>query len=280
VLSSAGSLQTLHLEADLVAHFGILDGNADVDALHLDAGGRLWLSFAETEDSSVLSTDSPSLITDGSILFFDPATQSVGVAYTEAEVDQMVSTALGSSSTILDVFGLSQNAQGELYFCVQSPSAHDASIFSEVGGGTLVMAESGFGFSNAIELNAVDVRQTTPSHLVASVSPYQIPAGTVAQIDLYGGAVLQDFVLLLSWSKGDRDLFPGPGFGGLALSVSDPLLLISLSVSWLRGTTDAGGQASISLPPAPLGVATLLYGQPYDLTGRTFGTPFAIELQG
>ena len=78
----------------------IMAQDLDLDAIHLGADGIYWLSFAENEDSNLLDTDIPGVITDGSILFWNSVTEEVGVVAIEALVSTWVSDAIGRGVAI------------------------------------------------------------------------------------------------------------------------------------------------------------------------------------
>ena len=66
----------------------------------------------------------------------------------------------GETLKIGDVLGLAYDAVNTaLLFTVQSPSAYDATVFSDVNGGTLVpgFGEVSLGFANAVELDALSL---------------------------------------------------------------------------------------------------------------------------
>ena len=276
----AGDLQVVILEADVVTAFGISDGNLDVDAYHQAPDGTRWLSFAENENSTLLSGDAPGVIQDGAILRWDPATSSVSVVYTESQVDALVSQALGASRTTTDTLGVSLTSSGDLAFCVQSPSASDASVFSDALGGTELTSELSLGFLTTVEMNALSFTAAPLTPFAADAQPRQVAAGASFQILLSSARPLQGYVVLLSWAKGDAALYPGQGFEGLYLQPLDPLFSLALSSVWLYGVTDGQGQATVTFPSLPGGLRGILYAQIFDLTDWSYGTPVAIDLQG
>jgi hypothetical protein len=277
-VDQTGVLQVALAEDALVSAFGVTDGNLDVDALHWDPQGDVLLSFAEDEDSSVLSTDSVGLITDGSILQYNPASGAVALVYTEADVDQMVTQARGAITTTGDVLALALHSSGELYFSVQSPSSDDATVFSDAAGGTLVLAEAQLGLTNAAELVAMALASMPFVGLQAT--PRAPIAGESVQIIVASAQPSQSCSVLLSWQPASSTTFPGAGFHGLFVDPSDPLFSVGLAMAWTYATTDAAGQATIQVPSVPVGVQGQLFGQVFDWTSATFGTPFVIDLQG
>lgn len=278
-LTADGQILTRVAEATLVAAFGVTDGNLDVDAIHHDGLGGYWLSFAEDEASSLLSTDQAGVITDGSILHYDSVTQFVRADYLEADVDAMVSQALGSAVSVGDVLGLSVDSRGFLAFTVQSPSSDDASVFSIEGGGTVLLSEAALGTTNSAELDALSL-QGRMAFVGTQVEPIQPGPGIGVQIDLHAPGAARRCSVMLSWTRGSANLWPGAGFHGLYLEPSDVLLPLSLIVPWTQATTDGAGRATLTLPPVPVGFQATLFGQVLDWTTGSFGAPFTIELQG
>lgn len=278
-LTAAGGLEIVHSEAALLAAFG-MSGGMDLDALHVGPDGRIYSSFADDEASTLLSTDAPGVVTDGSIVWWDPASQAVGVELREADVDALVSNALGSAVATIDTFGVAMDRNGVISFCVQSPSSDDATVFSSANSGEIVVAESSLGLSGSIEMDALQLTPAPAGFLAARATPRVVPAGQFSTIDLDGPAPNSRAILLLALARGDADAFPFDGFRGLALDPTDPLFLISLGLPWTYVVTDASGHASLDLPVAPPGIALTLIAQPYDLDQHAFGTPIAVEIEG
>jgi len=279
-LAPDGTLAVAWSEAQIVAAFGCTDGGVDLDALHVYADGSMLLSFADDEASSIFSTDAANVITDGSVLFWDPIQGAEAVIYTEGAVDQMITTALGKATTAGDTLSVAVDATGAICFTVQSPSADDATVFSDAGGGSVVMKESALALASTVEIDALDFMPASADFLV-SHAPLRVVDSTQQLVVEVWGAPVHDFVVLLGLGRGDASQFPLPGFQGLALPINDPLLLISLSgVPYLFGQTDASGHGSITLPNAPTGLVITLFAQPFDLDAAVLGTPLAAELTG
>ena len=175
---------------------------------------------------------------------------------------------------------LAAASNGAICFTVQSPSSDDASVFSEVNGGTLLIREADLGFTNAVEADGLDLHVAAPSFLAAHAATRSIQANGVLTVDLYGRPASDRFVLLLGLQRGDADTFPFAGFRGLALAPADPLFTLALSFPWLYGATDASGHGSVVFPPAPPGIVLTLFAQAYDLDTHTIGTPIAVEFEG
>ena len=280
-LASDGTLALERSEAELIAAFGLTDGSMELDGLHVGPDGRIYVSFADDEGSSLLSTDQAGVVTDGSIVWWDPVAATIGVELTEAGVDGCVSNALGRALKTGDTLGIAMDRNGVIAFSVQSPSSDDASAFSAANGGEYVRREADLGFSGSPEIDALELLAGPPGFLSARATPRETPANGVIAVDLDGPPAGHAFVLLLSLSRGDSSRYPFAGFGGLALDPLDPLLLIGLSaMPWTYGFADGAGHGVVVFPPAPAGVQISVFAQPYDFDDHTYGTPIALEFQG
>jgi hypothetical protein len=280
LLGADGTLAVAWSEAQLVAAFGCTDGNVDVDALKVLPDGTLMVSFADNEASSILSTDQANVITDGSVVSWNPATGSVSVILTEGNVDALVSHALGKATATGDTKSITVDSTGELVFTVQSPSSDDATLFSAANNGSVYLAESALGLPSTAEIDAFDFVPATCDFLVSHASSTAIPSTAALSVD-FDGAPNRSFVLLLGLARGDSDAFPVPGFKGLALPVNDPLFLLSLgAVPFLFGTTDASGHGAVDFPNAPAGLVLTVFGQPFDLSEGVLGTPIEVDFTG
>lgn len=277
---SDGTLEAFVSEAQLVAALGLSDGQVDVDGLHVDVNGRIYLSFADDEASSLLSTDAANVVTDGSIVSLDAHLQNAQVELTEAQADAMVTAALGATTKAGDVTGIAMDAQGVLAFSVQSPSADDASVFRVSNGGERILAESALGLTGTVEIDALELQAAPAPFLAGRATPRVVAGGQQLALEVEGEPG-HSFVALLSLGRIDAAAVPGGGFVGLFLDPGDPLFAASLrDFAFTAGTTDAAGRASLLFDAAPPGVAVTLWIQLYDFDGRTFGMPMAIELTG
>jgi len=258
---------------------GCSDGNVDVDAFHLDPDGRLLFSFAEDEASSTLSGDTPGVIADGDVLSWLPGQGPAAFVLLESQVDALVSHALGVATVTGEVKGLTRDpATGSVLFCVQSPTAHDASVFTTDGGGALWTghSESDFGFTAAAELDAL------------AITPYRWPATTVTSEHPQPGETIEvqvhdaepgvPIVLLLALDLGPAQ-FACDGWGGLVLA-PDALFGASLKLLPFRTVVpDAFGQASLG-SVIPLGASPVdLYLQGVSLLApHVAGNPLVVEV--
>lgn len=279
-LAEDGTLALVYSEAQLITAFGLTDGQMDLDGLHVAVDGRFFVSFNDDEASTLLSTDSTGVITDGSIVIWDPARASVSVALTEGQVDALVSNALGKSQKTIDTLGVAMDSNGVLCFSVQSPSSDDATTFRDANGGEIVLAESALGLTGSPEIDALEVVSAPASFLATRVTPRLVAGNVQAQVDL-DGPPNHLLIVTLSLTRGDARRFPGDGFFGLLLDPADPLFSASLAdLPWTFAATDAVGRATIWFDPAPSGIVITVYAQAYDFDGHAWGTPIAVELTG
>ncbi|MCB9899315.1 MAG: hypothetical protein H6825_15020 [Planctomycetes bacterium] len=265
-------------EAEFAAAAGASDGNVDVDAFSLDADGTIWFSFAEDEASAFLSGDQPGSIGDGDVLVW-PAGQSVAqIVYTEAQIDAFVSAALGASTSTVDTRGLARDAAGQLLFVVQSPSAHDASVFTTAGGGALLDGhdEASFGFGADEELDALSVAPSLWPGL--AVSEPRPAAGGSFSFEVWDAEPGAPHVVLMALDLGPSWL-PLAGWGGLVLA-DDALFFASAHLlPSLTVLPDAAGRASLALDvPAAL-TALDVTAQAVCLgAGASASDPLVVEL--
>jgi hypothetical protein len=279
-LAADGTLQLAFAEATIVGWFGLTDGQIDVDGLHFAADGSVLISFADNEASALLSTDTPGVVTDGSVVVWNPASQSASVRVTEAGVDALVTHALGSAATTTDTLGVALDRNGVLVFSVQSPTSHDASLFRDANGGEVALAEAALGLAGGPEIDALDLLDPAAEFLAARMASRFVAGGQQAVMEV-DGAAHHIFVVTLSLARFDAALFPADGFQGLLLDPTDPLFAASLAdLGWTYATTDAAGHVSVLFEPAPPGVIVTVMVQAYDLDGHAFGAPLAIELTG
>lgn len=206
-------------ESHFVGLVGASDGEIDVDAVHVDDDGSLLFSLAENEDSTLLSGDAAGVVADGAILSWSPGDAAATILFTESEVDGLVSAALGAATSIGDVKGLARDpGNGAVLFSVQSPSAHDASVFTTAGGGTLWSGheEADFGYEGAAEHDALTIaRSAFPSLTVSSSRPQ---ADETLVVTLQGAQPGQAWILLAALGVEDTPSLGLDGWGGLVLA--------------------------------------------------------------
>lgn len=247
-----GGLQILIPEIAFVDAAGASDGNVDLDALQVDADGTLLFSFADNEVSTVLSGDVAGQIKDGDVLSWMPGTSQAAMVYTEAQVDGLVSQALGATILTTDTGGLARDpVTGQLLFSVLSPTPNDASVFSEAGGGSLLAghAEADFGFTGAPELDALCVAVSSfPALTTSSGNP---AAGAQLAFTLRGAQPGHPHVILAALDV-DPVGIPLGGWGRFVLADDLLLGLTASSASHYVAMPDASGTGALLsvVPPA------------------------------
>jgi len=272
-------LQVSIPEDDFVVATGASDGNVDLDALQIDPDGRILFSFADNENSTLLSGDVPGQIKDGDVLSWMPGTPQAEIVYTESQIDALVSHALGFAVTTTDTSGLARDpVTGSLLFSVLSPTSDDASVFSVAGGGSLVAghAEADFGFTGSPELDALTVAVSDfPALTTSSGNP---GAGTMLTFTLRGAQPNHPHVILAALGL-DRSGFALGGWGGFALQ-NDLLLGLTLSTASFYVTVpDATGTGTLlsvvppSLPPVDVVMQAIAPGAP-----AVASNPLVLEL--
>lgn len=270
--------EVVYPEELFVVVCGALDENVDVDAVQLDADGTLYFSFSEDEDSSLLSGDDPGLIRDGDVLRWPEGATQAEIHLTESEIDALVSAALGSSETTGEVKGLARDPfSGALLFSVQSPSAHDASVFSTDGGGTLLagFAESDLQFLDSEELDALSVRGAAfPALRPQALQPN---AGEELVVELFGAEPGAVQLLLIAFDHA-APWMSTEGWGGLVLA-DDAMFAHAVMVSGaLLRTADGGGHAQWSFDVPPSFPALDVSAQCFELgTGVRASNPILVE---
>jgi hypothetical protein len=252
-----GGLSVFRSEADLIAASGATDGNVDVDAFQLDADGTILFSFGDNEASAFLSGDDPGVVKDGDVLAWLPGAPTAQVLLTEAQVNAMVTQALGSTSAVstTDTLSLARDPQtGAVLFSVASPTASDATVFSTALGGSSLEghAEGDFGFTTAPELDALSV---AASHFVAlTTSSSKPPAGGSVTLGLSAAEPgVPHFVLAAMGSAPAKPALAGWGGFVLAqdalLAASWGLTTVLLIVPDAAGSGSLGSDVPAGLPP-------------------------------
>lgn len=261
---------------------GASDGNVDVDAFSVAPTGHIYFSFAENEDSTILSGSQPNVIADGDILCLPPG-GSVHIAYTEDKVSDMISNALGKSYKAVDVQGLCYDpAAGFLLFTVQSPTAHDASVFSDEADGTLVPGydEASLGFSNGVEMDGLSVLPSLHDMPSLEIDPRYPVSGDAIEITISGPFPSEPYLLLFSGEVTSSPVQPFlGGFGSLLLDMNHPYFIACiLGLSNLSGICDAQGNGTFqtTLPP---------YASPFDIhlqvvepVAEVYSHPMTLEM--
>ena len=278
-LATDGGVTVFLAEESFIAAAGCTDGNVDVDAFHLDDDGRVLFSFAEDEASNAISGDTPGIIADGALLVWMPGLSTADFLYTASGVDALVAQALGSSANSGDLKSVARDpATGDVLFSVQSPTAHDGSVFTEAGGGALWPGhdEPSFGYPTEMELDALSIaRRSWPGTL--AMPPRPQPGDTVT-VMLNGAEPGVPHVVLLAESLGPAQL-PTLGWPGLVLA---PDAVFATAVQLLAARTvvpNALGEGALQATLPPGAPAVDLFVQAVSLAGPPVcGNPFVVEV--
>jgi hypothetical protein len=229
-VGAGGNLEVVMAEPSFIAAVGSTDGNVDLDAFQQDPDGTVLFSFGDNEASSFLSGDDPNVIEDGDVLMLAPGATVASVLFTESQIDAFVGQALGATSSTVDTLALARNPQdGAVLFTVQSPTAHDASVFSTAAGGSLLAghAEADLGFTGAPELDALSVSACRfPAATTSASKPAPGSSVTLTVRDAQPGALHLALVALARVPPA----FTLSGWGGFVLQ-QDALLGAALSAA-------------------------------------------------
>ncbi len=268
-------------ESEFLAAIQHQSGSFDLDAVCLD-GDRIWFSLKDGVQSAVLGQ-----IDDGDILAYDQSSAIVSRPYTEADVQAMVDQATGNSTAVGDVKALSiYPPSGELVFTIQSPSAHDASVFGVDGGGRLLpkWAESDWAFQDATELDALaflPVLIVQPPVLATDL-PY-VDQNSTVKIKIRHGSPQGVAKGLFAYRRGFDDSVSYQGVGAIFLDQLDPAYLRQMTAGWLHTTPlDASGSGDFdwdagSLPPQYAHMDFLV--QALDVTAQRLSNPIVLRLR-
>jgi hypothetical protein len=274
-----GGYEVVISEAAFMGAAGVDDGNLDIDAIHRYEDGSLLFSFAENESSNTLSGDIAGVVQDGDILLWPAGSAGAELLLTEGQINALVAAAIGSSVSIGDTKGVAVDPfTNDILFTVQSPSAHDGSVFSTAGGGQLVagLEESSLGFDGGVELDALTVALSTwPTLEVSDAKPQ---GGSSAVFSITGEAPGAAYLVLFSFSL-DVVWYWLPGWGGVTLT-EDAVFALALSQApSLIVVADGLGHASLPLivPSGPLPLDLMV--QAFDIGNPHFSSnPIVVEL--
>jgi len=274
-----GGYEVVVSEAEFMIAAGVDDGNLDIDAIHRYEDGSLLFSFAENESSNLLSGDTSGVVADGDILLWPAGSAGAELLFTEKQLDALVTNATGSLVSIGDLKGVAvAPGSSDILFSVQSPSAHDGSVFTTAAGGQLVtgLLESGLGFDGGVELDALTVALTTWPTL--EVSDPRPQAGTTAVLSVTGEQPGAGYLVLLSLSL-DVVWYWLPGWGGVTLREDAVFALALTQAPSLIVVADGLGNASLPLV-VPFGQPPLdVLVQAFDIGNPHFSSnPIVVEL--
>lgn len=276
-LTERGEIVAVHTEDELRAALGTTSA-IDVDALALDADGRVCFSLRDGVSATVIGA-----VEDGDVLAWDPRNGAIARIASEAQIQAWVDAAVTGAGAIGDVKGISFDPEdGELLFLVQSPSAHDATVFSARGGGEIYrgFAESDFGFAQATELDAlavVGMPLAQPPVLTADASR-AAPGQSVTLIVRHA----PPYALLRGLVSSGRRPHPSPR-GGFGIAVPDPSApsrVWPLPGGQLQADGVGGATVAFVAPPLPPGLIRLdLFLQMWDGAAGGLSTPWVLRVE-
>ena len=250
-----GGIQVSIPEATLVTVTGASDNNVDLDALQIDAGGVVYFSFADNENSTFLSGDVAGQIKDGDVMKWIPGDAQASMVYTESQIDTMVSHALGATVLTTDTSGLARDPVTKaLLFSVLSPTANDATVFTEAGGGAILtgQAEADFGFTVGPEIDGLAVAASKfPALTVNMGNP---PAGAALTFTVRGAQPNVPHFVLAALGMNPSG-FGLTGWGSFALANDLLLGLTAQTASFYIAMPDLSGTGTLlsvvppSMPP-------------------------------
>lgn len=250
----------------------------DLDALARDDDGRLYFSLRDGITASVLGP-----IEDGDVLLYDPIGGGVTRPWTEGDVQAWVDLAAPGSGPLGDVKSLAFDPEtGALLFTVQSPTPHDATVFSNAQGGTILRGfeEGDFGFLASTELDALEaVNVALAQHPLLLADETRVAPGQSVTLRIRHAT---PHAILHGIASNRRA--PKPSVrGGFGIAVPD---LTAAVRAWpLPGgqlTADAHGNASASLtaPQLPAGATHVdLYLQIWDGAAGGLATPCVVRVE-
>ena len=280
-LHEGGGVEVVFSEAQFVAALQPVAGGFDLDAAELMPPNEIWFSTEGGLTGTVLGD-----LEDGDVLVIDRVTGFVRRAYSEAQMQAFAEHALGTSQSIGDVLSLAFDyGSGELLFTVQSPSAHDATVFSTGAGGSLYpgWSEPDWAFAQETELDALSLlpMPLPPAPTLATDSATYAPGTPVPFTVRHGtpGAVLETYVARSTGHLAQA----GEGVGFFFLNRSDATLRRQVAHGNTRPVVfDAAGEARLTwtAPSPKAGSAFLdLYFQSYDLGAGAWTAPIVLRMQ-
>ncbi len=240
-LKDGGGVEVVLSEGVLTAALGLAAGSIDVDALAYDALSRLHFSLQNDAPGTTIGD-----VLDGDVLRLESDGITITRVLTEADVDQKLAQATGSTSTVGDVLGL-EIVGGEIYVAIQSPSAYDGGVLDCGTTPSIVVTDAGAGLGGA-EIDAL--MYVVDQDVLPNVrtEPSTSPVGGTLHVEFRGEPGQG---LLVIWSGGAGHVpFFGPGFGAWYVDPADP---------WLNSIFTGP-----TLPLVPLD-ATGFYGIDYTL---------------
>lgn len=276
-----GGLEVLFSEQQFLDAIQHQSGSFDLDAVCWQ-GDDLWFSVKDGLQSTVLGT-----IEDGDILHYELALGQISRPYTEADVQAMVDAATGNTTAIGDVRALAiYPPTGELVFTIQSPTAHDASVFGTDQGGRILpgWAESDWGFQDSTELDALTFLGSNIEQppILSTDLPYADQNSTV-KIRVRHGSPQGLVKGVFAYHKGFDDGVAHRGVNSIFLDQQDHAYNRQITHGWLHPTPlDASGSGDFdwqtgALPPQYSHVDFLI--QALDVTASKLSNPIIVRLR-
>jgi hypothetical protein len=250
----------------------------DLDALARDPDGRLYFSLRDGLSVSVLGA-----IEDGDVLLYDPLGGGVSRPWVEADLQAWVDVAVPGAGAIGDVKSLAFDPDTDaLLFTVQSPTAHDATVFSSERGGSIFegFEEPDFGFLQSTELDALEALGTPVPQAAVIVADQPI----VAPGQTFTLRVRHAVPHAVLYGVASNRRAPRPSTRG-GFAIAAPELYAAARVWPTPGgmvTADGSGGVIVDIqaPNLPAGVPYLeLYLQLWDGAGGGLSAPCAVRVQ-
>lgn|GEM_PF-6111360 len=245
-LSASGAFEVAFDEASIATALGDPGLAIDLDGFAFESpspsapgpfgGGRLLFSLSSDATTPVLGP-----VSNGDVLALDEQ-GTVSVLFTEADVQDALTAATGSTDAVGDVHAVEWVA-GEVWVAIQSPSAHDGAVLALGPNARVVASESEMALGGD-EIDALTrVVDEEPLCVWTDATLGGANGRGVVQNATPNGPV----VVLGGGTSGWLPLPQMAGFGGLAIDAGDPLLAALLSgpvapVYW------ADGSGTIALP--------------------------------
>ena len=152
MVNGLGVIQVVYAESELQQALQPSSGGLDIDALSRRDDGLLLVSLKDGLASTTVGA-----IEDGDLILWDPIAGAVQLHATEQQVQSWVDVATGGSSAIGDLKSVTWTVGGELWFTIQSPTAADATVFGNAGGGRILLGweENDWGFYGSVEVDGL-----------------------------------------------------------------------------------------------------------------------------
>jgi hypothetical protein len=271
-LNPGGGFTVVISELTLTADLGVSGTSIDVDAFDLDTLGGLYFSLQSDLPGTLLGN-----VLDGDVLYRHPS-GVMSRAFSEAEVQQAVSTLAGGAVSVGDVQGIAYDPSG-ISVAVQSPSAYDGAIVLLGSTTALLATEADLALGGA-ELDGLTF---WPQNMPQSGVWYENQGTPGSGRAVLHGAPFDVLTLIPAAVPGYEAAQYFPGFGAWCLFPGDGLISLSLFQGLPVFGLDGLGRHEIvvNLQPA---LAGLGFGgksgytfQPLNMTTAELGAPVRVE---